>query len=199
MAIAYADVDLPLRELWRLTIGTRAYLYRIPGRSDDHDLSVILRLARAPPTPGLHVYGEMSWTPEWQRAFVHLERPVDARGVLIRPVLRIGTARGVPFELGFWPGGPDGFPGLDYGEARGDREVTVGLHLSRPLGRRFSALLSAALGHSVLGRSLFPADGWVAGARAGLGVETGFGLVRVEPGITNDGRTAVFVRLGSWL
>ena len=199
MAIGYADLDLPLRGLWRLTVGTRAYLYRIPGAFNDHDLSIILRLARAPPATGLHVFTELSWTPEWQRVSLHVERPLDLGGVHVRPVLRVGTARGVPFALGFWPGGADGFPGLDPGEGRGDREVTLALHLARPLGGRFTLHLSTGVGQTALGGPLLPAEGWAAGVRAGLGVETGLGSVRVEPGLADDGRAAVFLRLGGWL
>ncbi len=200
MAIAYADLDLPLRGLWQLTVGTRSYLYRVPGQSDDHDLSLILRLGRVPPSPGIIVLSEWSWTSAWQRAWVQVERPFDLRGIQLRPVLRICAGADLPFALGFWPGGPDGFPGLDYGEGRGDREVTLGLHLSRPLGPRFTAHLTGAAGTTALGGPVLPGTGWVAGVRAGLGVETGVvGVLRVEPGITSDGRASVFLRVANWL
>jgi hypothetical protein len=200
MAIAYADLDLPLRGLWQLTVGTRGYLYRVPGEPDDHDLSMILRLNRLPPTPGISVLSEWSWTSVWQRVWVQVERPFDYRGVQVRPVLRFCAGRDLPFALGFWPGGPDGFPGLDYGEGRGDREVTLGLHLSRHLGGRFTAHFSGAAGTTALGGPLLPETGWVAGVRAGLGIDTRLiGTLRVEPGVTSDGRASVFLRVANWL
>jgi hypothetical protein len=197
MVILYADMVLPQRDRWELTIGTRAYFYRFADHPDDHDLSVILRLGRAAPK-GVRAWTEVSLTPEWQRASIHLERPMSVGRVDLRPVLRLGVARRVPFALGFWPGGLDGFPGFDQGEGRGEREATLGLHLSRHLGGPFTLLASAAVGQTAVGRWA-PARGWVAGVRAGLGIKTPVGELSVAPGMTDDGRTGVFLRVGNWL
>lgn len=199
MAIGYADLDLPVAGSWRLTAGLRGYLSRIPGRADRHDLSAIVRVGRGPPAPGIHTYTELNWTPGWRRIAVHIERPFRLSTVDLRPALRLGAGDRVPFALGFWPGGGDGFPGLDPGEGRGDREASLALHASRPVGHRLTLHATVAFGHTSLGGPLIPAKGWVGGIRAGLGLETRFGTIRLEPGITNDGRTGVFLRLGPWL
>jgi outer membrane translocation and assembly module TamA len=41
-------------------------------------------------------------------------------------------------------------------------------------------------------------DGWVGGARVGLGAETPVGPVRFEYGYSTEDRGAVYVRLGRW-
>ena len=119
MAIGYADLDLPVAGSWRLTAGLRGYLSRIPGRADRHDLSAIVRVGRGPPAPGIHTYTELNWTPGWRRIAVHIERPFRLSTVDLRPALRLGAGDRVPFALGFWPGGGDGFPASIQARAEG--------------------------------------------------------------------------------
>jgi hypothetical protein len=100
--------------------------------------------------------------------------------------------------LTFPLGGEDGFPGLHLGERRGDREALLGLMFRYDLVGPFVAQLEVATGRSEFGGGLLDSRGWMTGVRAGLGAQTPVGPMRVEYGVANGGRDAVFVRLGRW-
>jgi hypothetical protein len=104
----------------------------------------------------------------------------------------------LPLQATFPLGGDDGFPGLHLGERRGDREALVSLLFTYALKRPFVGRLELATGRSALGGPLVDSEGWLAGARVGIGAETPVGPVRLEYGVTSGGRGAVFVRLGRW-
>lgn len=129
--------------------------------------------------------------------------------------IRAGIGTDLPPQLTFALGGEDGFPGLNLGERRGDRELFTSLTLTRPVlgslafrltgavGRTaFQDELSAAIGPRDPGfwvpGGFFGREGWLAGVRAGVGSETPIGPVRAEFGWTADGRSEGFLRLGRW-
>jgi hypothetical protein len=118
--------------------------------------------------------------------------------IRLRPRVRLGWGEDLPLQATFPLGGDDGFPGLHIGELRGDREVFVDLLLTYPLKAPFVGRLEAAAGRSATGGDLIADDGWVGGARIGLGAETPVGPVRFEYGLATEGRSAFFVRLGRW-
>ena len=45
---------------------------------------------------------------------------------------------------------------------------------------------------------LFDPEGWLGGIRAGIGLETAVGPVRLEYGVASNGRDQLFVRIGKW-
>ncbi|HSE45487.1 MAG TPA: hypothetical protein VLA89_09205, partial [Gemmatimonadales bacterium] len=114
------------------------------------------------------------------------------------PRLRLGWGEDLPLQLTFPLGGSDGFPGLHIGERRGDRELMVDLAMRFPLKGPLEGRVEVATGRTAFGGSLLSGDGWVGGARAGIGTETPVGPVRFEYGYSTGDRGALLVRLGRW-
>ncbi|MFL5516642.1 MAG: hypothetical protein ACJ8DJ_10825 [Gemmatimonadales bacterium] len=192
---AYAECGRDLGRAWQVAGGLRAYAWRSPGAEDLHDLEASVRLTRAPPGDEVHVFLDASWTTRYRRGILHVERPVSLAAWRVRPFVRLAWGDGLPFPLGFWPGGYDGFPGLHSGEARGDREVTLALDVMRPLVGKLSARAMLAAGRTRDGGSLL-GQPWLVGARAGLNLDTRLGLVRLEYGLATESHRAFFIRIG---
>lgn len=130
--------------------------------------------------------------------------------------VRVGVGEDLPAQLTFPLGGEDGFPGLHLGERRGDRELSTALTFSRRLFGPLRLRLTGAVGRSTFARDpgtagvaprdpgfhvigpLFGREGWLFGARVGVGTDTPLGPVRVEYGWNDIGRQAVFLRVGRW-
>ena len=194
--LAYADCERRMGPAWRIGLGVRGYVWRTPGMADRHDVESVLRLARAPPGNSTLVFLDLSWTPAYHREVLHLERPLDLGRLHLRPFVRLASGERLPFGLGFWPGGFDGFPGLGSGERRGDREVTAAVDAVHPLIGPLSARTLLAVGRTAEGGPLFGEPGWLAGWRAGLNWDTRVGLIRLEYGRATGGHRAFFMRMG---
>lgn len=194
--IVYADCQRELGSGWHIGAGLRGYAWRSPTASDREDVETSLRLAHIPSAEGLVVLLDGSWTPQYKRAVLHVERPLALGPVRLRPFARLGWGEELPFSLGFWPGGYDGFPGLRTGERRGDREVTAALDIQRPLAGRLSVRTLFAVGQTTLGGRIFPGGPWLLGARTGLNLDTRYGLVRVEYGWATHDHRAWLIRAG---
>jgi NTE family protein len=133
--------------------------------------------------------------------------------------VRIGIGHQLPAALSFTLGGNEGFPGLRIYERPGDNELFTSLVLSRRVLGSVSLRLTGAVGRSAIGDSelletegltgpnrLFPgffvpgdilgSEGWLAGARIGLGTDTPIGPIRVEWGFNNLGRAEGVLRVG---
>jgi hypothetical protein len=194
--ILYADCHRELGREWRLVAGLRGYSWRTPGISDRHEVESSVRLARVLPGDALRLFADASWTPHYHRALLHVERPLTLGGLRVRPLVRLAWGEGLPFGLGFWPGGFDGFPGMKDGEGRGDREAMAALDASHPIVGRISVRAMFAAGRTTNGGPLLRGDPWLLGVRAGLNLDTRFGLVRLEYGRATQGHRAIFFRLG---
>jgi hypothetical protein len=145
--ILYADCHRDLGKTWRLTAGLRGYSWRTPGVRDRQEIESSVRLARIPPGDALRLFADASWTPHYERALLHVERPASVQGIRLRPFVRLAWGEGLPFGLGFWPGGYDGFPGMRDGEGRGNREAMAALDVSRPIAGRLSIRAMFAVAH----------------------------------------------------
>jgi outer membrane translocation and assembly module TamA len=67
-----------------------------------------------------------------------------------------------------------------------------------PLEGPLSLRVLVAAGRSATGGPLIDSEHWVAGVRAGLGVDTPLGPVRAEYGFATEGRSKLFLRIGRW-
>jgi hypothetical protein len=194
--IVYADCQRDLGQSWYLATGLRAYDWRTPGRPDRQDLETGLRLARLPRENGVRFFLGASWNPRYHRAVLHVERPFVLQKLQLRPLLRLAWGENLPFGLGFWPGGFDGFPGFKNGEGRGDRELTAGLDLIQPLFGPLSFRTLLAVGRTSNGGPVIPREPWLGGIRAGLNLNSRRGLFRLEYGEAGGSHHAFFIRLG---
>jgi hypothetical protein len=111
-------------------------------------------------------------------------------------LVRLAWGDGLPWGLGFWPGGYDGFPGLKDGEGRGDREFMAALDLKRPVFSKVWLRVLLAAGRTANGGPLLPSNRLLLGGRFGVNLQTRFGVVRLEYGRATEGHRAVFLRLG---
>jgi len=124
--------------------------------------------------------------------------PLASGGLHVTPKLRYGWGEALPSQRSYALGGDEGFPGLHIGERRGDREVYASTLFGYNVLGPLLARLELATGATAVGGSLVPRAGWLAGARAGLGVDTPVGDIRAEYGYNSVHRGTVFIRVGRW-
>ena len=122
------------------------------------------------------------------------------RGSRLRiiPSVRAGWGTDLPLQLTFPLGGTDGFPGLEFGRIRGDRELSGKLGFAWRLVGPLDLRVEGAAGRARYGGSLFDTGRWEYGGRIGLGAATPLGPVRVDYGIARTGEDGFFIRLGEW-
>ena len=195
-AIGFLGIERSFGPAWQVALGATGHAWREPGR-EESALGAVARLEKAG-ARGRAVGTELLWTALYHRAAFEGEAWIRAGRFRLRPRVQIGWGEHLPLQATFPLGGDDGFPGLHLGEYRGDRETLVDLMATYPLRGPFVARVELATGRTALGGSLFGSGRWRVGVRAGLGAETPVGPVRLEYGVADGGRGAVFVRLGRW-
>lgn len=152
---------------------------------------------------------EVEISRQFQRGTFQWKLPIGVGRWIFTPTLRAGILKGeeIPLHLAFPLGGSDGFPGLRLFERRGSHEALVGTSVSYQLSGpvRIRAEVMAGdtrTGAPGEGSDLFHGEGWLVGARIGLGIRTTpLGPIRLEYGATDvhgDYRDQVFLRVGRW-
>ena len=196
-ALGFLGVERRFDASWLVALGLSAHAWHEPGRNRS-TLGLGAQGVKAGRS-GEQVLGVgLIWTALYHRAAFDGELSVRTGGLRVEPRLRLGWGEGLPLQATFPLGGEDGFPGLHIGERRGDRELVLSTLVTYGLKGPFVGRIELAAGRSASGGNLLSSDGWLVGARAGLGAETPVGPVRFEYGLTHGGREAVFVRLGRW-
>jgi NTE family protein len=196
-ALGFLGVERSFDAGWRLALGLSGHAWHEPGRNRS-TLGVGAQAIKAGRS-GEQVLGlDLLWTGIYHRAAVDGEFSIKTGALSLAPRLRAGWGERLPLQGTFQLGGEDGFPGLHIGERRGDREFVLSALLTYALKGPFVGRIELATGRSAFGGGLLASDGWLAGARVGLGAETPVGPLRFEYGLTHTGREAVFVRLGRW-
>ena len=182
---------------WRIRTGGRLATWRTPTGETRSTAGAVVS-ARL--EPGRRAQGsvELVSTGDYQLAGGTLGTRVDAGRLMIAPEVRIGAGRRLPVHLAFELGGNEGFPGLQVGERRGDRELYARVQTAWQLRGPVAFRLLVAAGRSADGGSLFEDEGWLAGIRLGLGATTLIGPVAFEYGFASNGRRAAFIRVGQW-
>jgi hypothetical protein len=196
-ALGFAGLEQIFEPGWQVALGVSGHDWHEPGR-DLSTLGATASVIKATRSRGQVFEAELLWTGVYQRAALDGEAVVTIGGWRLRPRIRLGWGDRLPLQATFPLGGDDGFPGLHLGERRGDREALVSVLVTYALKRPFVGRLELTTGRSALGGPLVDSEGWLAGARLGVGAETPVGPVRFEYGVTSGGRGAVFVRLGRW-
>jgi NTE family protein len=193
----YLGVEHPLGLSWQVGIGAVAHDWQEPGR-ELGTVGLGLHVSRATRATGKVVDGSILLAGAYRRISLDGETSLRVGPIRMRPRLRLGWGERLPIQATFPLGGDDGFPGLHIGERRGDREALADVLLTYAIKGPFVARVELAAGRSAGGGPLVNSDGWLAGARAGIGAETPVGPVRFEYGVSTGGREAVFIRLGRW-
>jgi NTE family protein len=196
-ALGFLGVERSFDPGWRVALGLSAHAWHEPGRNRS-TLGVAAQAVKAGRSGGQVLGLDLISTGLYHRAAFDGQVSVRAGSLRIEPRLRAGWGERLPLQATFPLGGADGFPGLHIGERRGDRELVLSALLTYVLTGPFVGRVELAVGRSAFGGEILGSGGWLAGARAGAGAETPVGPVRFEYGLTQDGREAVFVRLGRW-
>jgi NTE family protein len=182
---------------WRARAGGVAILWRTPEGEDQATGGTFLSVSTE---PGGRIQGaaEVTLTGEYQLGSVELGAQLSTGRLLVTPGLRAGVGQGLPLQTEFEFGGANGFPGLQVGERRGDREFVAQVQSSWRFRGPVSLRFLVAAGRSATGGSLFESTGWLAGFRAGVGATTPIGPVNLEYGFASNGSRAAFIRVGQW-
>lgn len=200
-AILFAGLERELGTGWVVSAGFDGRIWRDADTTlqeshgeDGSSGGALLRIAHHPgATTGL---AEGIWSGTFRRLAGELATTIGVGRWSITPRARVGWGELLPLQQLFPLGGSDGFPGYAVEELRGDREVYAGLQTAFNLQGPFSIRLLLAAGRVASGGSLFASEDWLAGARAGVGLDTPMGPVLFEYGVGSSGRDQLFVRIG---
>lgn len=197
---AFLGAEVPIGLAWRVRAGGLGRWWSEPERGNDDALGLLVRAERFSSFAETQVLAEAQVTRAYRRALLDVRTRVTLGRVRLFPRLRVAAGDSLPLALTTPLGGlEEGFAGFRFGERRGDREAMVGLTADRRLAGPLFLRLQADLGRVGNGGPLLPRDGWVAGVRAGLALETVLGPMRIEYGANSDGREAFFVRFARWI
>jgi NTE family protein len=196
-ALGFLGLERSFERGWEIALGAVGHAWREPAR-DQSTVGATARVVKASRTRGRVLLASLLWTGLYHRADFEGEAAIKVGPIRMRPRARLGWGEHLPLQASFPLGGEDGFPGLHIGERRGDREALLGVMLTYTLKGPFVGRVELVTGRSAAGGPLLDGNGWIAGARAGIGAETPVGPVRFEYGVASNGRGAVFVRLGRW-
>lgn len=197
-AIGFAGLEPRLRHGWSFALGAE---YRTwwdnPAFADGNGAAFVARLDRftrfdAPRLEAKALLGD------YRYALVDLQLPWRAGSFEARLHLRAGAANDAPPTLTFLLGGLDGFPGVELGELRGDREASGQLRVTHPLVGPVRLGLDLGVGRVAFGGRLLGEGGWQAGVRLGAGISTPLGPLAVGYGVATEGRNALYMRLLRW-
>jgi hypothetical protein len=194
----FAGLERSLGRGWVATLGASAIAWREPGLDGAHAAGGMAQVAHTDRSSRQSVFGQAELTPTVARVAVEASPSIHFGLFDVRPVVRIGWGRRLPLQYRFQLGGTDGFPGLHIGELRGSREAMAGVAFTIPLKGAVVLVAEGAAGRSASGGPLLDSEGWIAGARAGIGADTPIGPMRFDYGFASGGREALRVRLGRW-
>jgi NTE family protein len=184
---------------WLVELGGEGLTWENPDGTERSTLGASFRASFQPDGARRLVSAEASYTGLWRRAHIAVAYPFEVRRLRLEPSVRLGWGRHLPVHERFVFGGEAvGFPGLRHGERRGDREALFAVQGSWVVKLPVSVRFMGAAGRSADGGPLLARDRWLAGARAGLGLDTPFGPIGLEYGIASDGSGALFFRAGRW-
>ncbi len=183
---------------WRLSGGGIAHAWDASGSNHTHTIGGFLSLSSGPRYRPSGVWGEAIVARAYSRIEADLRKAFPVAGFRLTPEVRFGWGRHLPLMSTFLLGGSDGFPGLNIGELRGDRELYASVQVAHQLVGPVELRLTAASGQAAFGGPTLPEGRWQVGGRLGLAAETPIGPIRVEYGVARHERNGFFVRLGDW-
>jgi hypothetical protein len=197
-AHAFAGIERAYGGAWWTMAGGEGFAWHDSTRAHGRAAGAGVRVFRIGDGGERLVDASASWTSVYRRVAIDATTPFAVGRLRVRPELRFGSGEELPVQLAFPLGGAEGFPGLHLGELRGDREAYAGVSLAHPLVGPLLVRVELAAGATGNGGAVIPVQGWLAGARAGFGLDTPVGPIRFEYGTNTRHRREVFVRVGRW-
>lgn len=196
-AIGFAGAEWARSGSWRVRLGAQANFWHTP-EGENRSTGGLTLTGGTEPGVRLRGNGQLTWLGDYRFARIEMGTTITTGALIVEPMARVGVGDRLPIQATFELGGPDGFPGLQIGERRGDREALMQIQsMMRVLGP-VGARLLLATGRSAVGGGLLNRDGWLLGARIGVGATTPIGPVAFEYGFASNGRRAAFIRVGRW-
>ncbi len=196
-AKGFAGVEWARLGNWRVRAGGGLVFWRTP-EDEDRSTAGLIVTARTEPGQWLRASGEITAMGDYRLARVELGTQSHHGALTLEPGARLGMGDRLPVQTTFEFGGVDGFPGLQVGERRGDREVTLQLQSAWQLRGPLALRMLVGAGRVATGGGLFDRANWLAGVRLGAGAETPIGPIALEYGFASNGRRAAFIRVGRW-
>ena len=202
-AIVFAGLERELGSQWVVSLGFDGRVWRdadttLTEEAGDKGSSGggLVRIAHYPGTSAFLAEG--IWSGTFRRLQGEVAATFTAGRLTLTPHGRAGWGEYLPLQSQFPLGGSNGFPGYAVEELRGDRELFVGLQTAFEIRSSLSLRVLLAGGRSASGGDLFVSEDWLAGVRAGLGLETPIGPVHFEYGVGTKKRDQLYVRIGRW-
>lgn len=198
--VGVVGFEVPVDQAWTVQAGLLGRWWREPEFGDGDALGAAVRIERFNGFAEPLLTADVQVTAAYRRALLDVRWRARLGGVRVAPRLRVAAGDSVPVQLTTTLGGlEEGFPGLRFGELRGDREVMAGVAFDRRLAGPLFVRVEGAVGRQAVGGALLARSGWLAGARGGLALETVLGPIRAEYGATTTGRRAFFIRFARWI
>jgi predicted acylesterase/phospholipase RssA len=196
---AFLGLEQLIGRNWQVAGGAQGRIWAGDGFSSREVAGAVLRVENLARDDVFQAEGELEVMEDYTRVFGSISyRAALSRRVGVTPWLRYGWGTELPPDRGFVLGGHDGFPGLHIGERRGNREAFGGLLVTVRAFGPIALRLQGAVGETAIDGPALPKGRWQLGGRAGLGLETPIGPIRLEYGVARGGRREFFVRLGDW-
>ncbi|MEO8031520.1 MAG: hypothetical protein ABI765_11750, partial [Gemmatimonadota bacterium] len=183
---------------WFVQAGPYGHLWHESPRTDHAAAGLQLKLGTGSHSDEPGFNSEVAWTTEYTRLVAVGTLRIRAAGFRFGGSARFGWGRDLPPQLTLPLGGSEGFPGVHYGELRGDREAMALAAVEHSIVRPVTVYLQGAAGQTANGGAAVPSGRWWVGGRVGLAVDTPLGPIRVDYGVTRDWRDLVTVRVGHW-
>jgi predicted acylesterase/phospholipase RssA len=187
---AFAGYEHEYHDRWWLQGGVTGAAWHDSTRSNAGAVGIAADLYQVDRRGNRLVDLGAEWTSVFRKVTADVVWPLAIGALHVTPRLRYGWGEELPSQLSFALGGDEGFPGLHIGERRGNREAYASTLITYRLVGPLVARLELAAGATAIGGDLVPRDGWLAGARTGLGVDTPVGPIRAEYGYN--------IRVGRW-
>ena len=193
-----AGYEHEYRNRWWFQAGFEGAAWHDTTRSNAGAVGAALRLYQVDRRGDRLVDLDAEWTTIYRKATADISWPLAAGALQMTPRVRYGWGEALPSQLSFVLGGNEGFPGLHIGERRGDREAYASTLFSYRVLGPLALRLELAAGATAIGGDPAPRSGWLAGARAGVGLHTPAGPIRAEYGYNSLHRGTIFIRVGRW-
>lgn len=208
--IGFTGIERAIGDHWIATAGAETRAWEEPRGRDRVGVGSRLGLVWLPPDGRGTLDLQAALAGRYDRIELEAAHSVSVERLTLRPRARVAWGQRLPVQLTFPLGGNDGFAGLRRDELRGDRELfaamLVSYRLSGPLLAR-AELMAGEIAYLPYARRdyysapptvVVPQPDRLIGARAGFGIETPVGPVRLEYGLNSRRRHTAFIRLGRW-
>jgi hypothetical protein len=196
--IGVVGVEASWSDGWRGSLGLEGRMWDVPDQTGQSAAGPILAISKAGRTAESVFQLQAGVNGEYSRLELEGIATVTLGKLKIRPGGRYGLGESLPAQRQFVFGGVDGFAGLHIGELRSERELSGSLvflyPVKGPLLFRIEPMAGASGGDS----GILPEGDVLTGIRVGFNISTGLGPIRLEYGISSEGRDGLLVRIGQW-